>query len=350
MFPPDLSYGVAVPELDQLRAGFYFWLAASGVVGLVAFGLWRGLCGFHWCVAPRPAEPFRGSVLVVYLGVLAFLFLGPLLDQMLGMILVTDPVRVPAANSMMRQLWIMLASGPLLLAVVLGVAWLEGGILPRGMLGMTQGRGLADLTFGLFAGFTVTPFLNLLNAALSWGMAIAFGILPEEHPITRLARQGLSPLEWTVLLGATVLAAPLKEEVLFRGVLQRWLARHARGGDLAMGAALVVSVLFRLDGIRNAWSGGDGPSLFVELATMMFVSVMALPYLLLRARPDVAALYGTSLLFGAIHASVWPTPVPLFLFGLILGELTRRTGSIVPSLAAHGFFNATACTVLVGTR
>lgn len=345
-----LSYGVAVPELDQLRAGFFFWLAASVVVGLVTFGLWHGLPGFRRRVAPRPTEPFRGSILVVYLGVIAFLFLGPLLEQTFGMILGTEQVRERAASNMVRQLWIMLASGPLLLAVVLGVAWLDGRTPPRGVLGMTRGRGLADLTLGLFAGFAVTPSLNLLNAALSWGMAIAFEILPEEHPITRLARQGLSPLEWTVLLGATVLAAPLKEEVLFRGVLQRWLAERSWGGDLAMGAALVVSVLFRLDGIRNAWSGGGGSSLLVELATTVFVLVMTLPYLFLRTRPDVAALYGTSLLFGAIHASVWPTPIPLFLFGLILGELTRRTGSVVPSLAAHAFFNAAACAVLVGTR
>ena len=36
------------------------------------------------------------------------------------------------------------------------------------------------------------------------------------------------------------------------------------------------------------------------------------------------ALYGTSLLFACAHATVWPSPIPLFVLALILGYLALR--------------------------
>jgi membrane protease YdiL (CAAX protease family) len=50
--------------------------------------------------------------------------------------------------------------------------------------------------------------------------------------------------------------------------------------------------------------------------------------------------------FGLIHANVWPTPVPLFIMGLIYGEAAAISGRILPTVVAHGLFNAIS-TILV---
>ncbi len=47
-----------------------------------------------------------------------------------------------------------------------------------------------------------------------------------------------------------------------------------------------------------------------------------------------------SLLFAALHYTVWPTPVPIFFLSLALGLLYQRTGSLVAPMALHMTFNA----------
>ena len=42
-----------------------------------------------------------------------------------------------------------------------------------------------------------------------------------------------------------------------------------------------------------------------------------------------SAIYGTSLLFAAMHSGVWPSPIALFVLGLGLGWLAYRTRSLV---------------------
>jgi len=64
-------------------------------------------------------------------------------------------------------------------------------------------------------------------------------------------------------------------------------------------------------------------------------------------RPDSPAIFGTALLFGSVHAGVWPTPVPLFVLGLALGVLAARTGSLVGSMVLHGLFNSVTCVLLL---
>ena len=54
------------------------------------------------------------------------------------------------------------------------------------------------------------------------------------------------------------------------------------------------------------------------------------------------ALYGNGLLFAALHGSIWPTPIPLFLLGVGLAWLAYRTQSLVGPLVAHALFNGVA--------
>src|SRR5205085_4410150 len=56
----------------------------------------------------------------------------------------------------------------------------------------------------------------------------------EEHPLTQVAQFGLSPAEWGLLVLSAVVAAPVLEELVFRGMLQPWFARRRAGGAAAM--------------------------------------------------------------------------------------------------------------------
>jgi membrane protease YdiL (CAAX protease family) len=77
------------------------------------------------------------------------------------------------------------------------------------------------------------------------------------------------------------------------------------------------------------------------------------PRLVRRWLPDrqvVGAIYGAALVFGSVHASVWPAPVPLFVLGLALGFLAHRTQSLVAPMVLHSLFNGVACVVLALSR
>jgi membrane protease YdiL (CAAX protease family) len=58
-----------------------------------------------------------------------------------------------------------------------------------------------------------------------------------------------------------------------------------------------------------------------------------------RNRRTVGAVYASASLFALVHSSVWPSPIPLFVFGLGLGWLAVRTrGALAPAIV-HGLFN-----------
>jgi membrane protease YdiL (CAAX protease family) len=66
-----------------------------------------------------------------------------------------------------------------------------------------------------------------------------------------------------------------------------------------------------------------------------------------RLLETFAPICGSSILFAAFHAGVWPSPIPLFVLALGLGWLALRTGSLVGPIVAHMLFNTVASIVLI---
>jgi membrane protease YdiL (CAAX protease family) len=98
-----------------------------------------------------------------------------------------------------------------------------------------------------------------------------------------------------------------------------------------------------------AWPEGMR-SLALAATPALFVLALAPIYLLVcwRSRTPLGpALFGTSLLFAYVHASVWPTPVPLFVLALGLGALAQRTRSLVGPIVLHSLFNGVSCVQLI---
>lgn len=155
----------------------------------------------------------------------------------------------------------------------------RGAKLP---LGERFGLRAFDLMPGLIAAFvamSLTLYVELLYGALIVGLGIEVPKLPsvaEVFPLT--------PIGVGVAIIVTCIAAPLSEEVLFRGVL--------------------------FGTLRDRW--GDWPAALVSGAA-----------------------------FAASHLN-WYVFVPFTILGVLLAWIASQTRSIWPAVIAHAVFNANA--------
>ena len=115
---------------------------------------------------------------------------------------------------------------------------------------------------------------------------------PYSHPIIDFLQADKSVWSISLVIGAAVVAAPIAEEFFFRRILQGWL--EIKLGDWAV---LVSALCFGLARL------GDGLG--------------------------------------------W---IPLIGFGLAAGYLTRRRGTILPSIVLHALFNGLSVMLLVASE
>jgi membrane protease YdiL (CAAX protease family) len=183
--------------------------------------------------------------------------------------------------------------------------------------------------------------------ALFWLVRHCYGVNGddgiERHALETLGDQHLYVGEWLMLFFTATVAAPLNEELTFRGALQPWLAKGRWRGLLAMLGAFALAVWYRYPRLRDALPTGIA-SLLDAAAPALFVLALLPLYLLVACfgNSQATALVGASTLFACIH-SAWPTPIPLFLLALGLGSLAQRTRSLVAPILLHSLFNSVAC-------
>lgn len=206
------------------------------------------------------------------------------------------------------------------------------------------------MTLATLAWLVLTPTVLVIHGFVNWFLT-QLGRMPEQHPITNLARgEGWGNVSFLLL---ACLVAPVIEEVVFRGILLAWMVggRERNTGGLqetpiapssarplivmaiAAGMILVLWILARI--------GGRDP----RPDPVIFAGVLAVGLFLLwvavrRGRRHVLAVYVSAAVFGLGHSGVWPTPIPLFFLGLGLGWLAVRTRGIFVPIIVHGLFNA----------
>lgn len=258
--PERLGGGVAMaaPWMSIVFAGAIVWLASQAVYGAMIAERARPAVTIPAATLPADGPTSRPQVELTT-GDLAFLS------------------TVPA----------LLGAG----VMVVGAAVSAPGLLGR--LGLVPGdaaRGLGYAAAGFCVAYPLVVWVLL-------GLERAYRAAGFEHPKRHelLERLGESPaaLPTAAILVGAVVAAPLFEELLFRGgvqsLLRTWLARPAQPG----------------------WSGAAGAW---------------------------GAIVLTSLLFSMIHTA-WMAPA-IFVLSLCIGYLYERTGNLWAAILLHAGFNA----------
>lgn len=174
---------------------------------------------------------------------------------------------------------------------------------------------------------------------------------PEHVFIQLLQKHPDQSLIWLLVSIEAILAAPIREELYFRGILQPLAIRAPWGGItlLTLAAAWPLTHRDRLN-----WLPWWIPMAFVGCVAIGMYAVQLFDspprvgfakrlFPRLQLSPDSVrgGLVGVAVLFGMVHPS-WPDPVPLTVLGLGLGWLAIRTQSLTAPIVCHSLFNAMA--------
>ncbi len=265
----------------------YAILAGGGIVLL----LWL----LHWCLTGL-RDPLRGSPLRPHrLGLLSVWIC--LLAYPLGAIAWAGLANWTAGVQFSKEqldLWRSLAASNftvlMLIVICLAVAqpafvggWRGFGLRnPRGRFGWVFVPG------GWLVAMLITQLLLLVCSHILLKMGYK---APDHNVFQALNDKNMPAWIHQVAIGGALVLAPIGEEIFFRGIIQSALRRL---------------VLPRHDSYRHRW--------FAILAA------------------------GT--LFGLAHISNLRDVLPLAAFGIILGYLYERTGSLYVPILVHMLFNA----------
>lgn len=201
----------------------------------------------------------------------------------LGQGAVLDDHRIPAGVQALLNLplWVGLVGAPLL-ARRRGLDWVRD--LGWGMNGFDVWFGLA---LGVATQFALVPLYELVF--------LVFGELDVSGPARSLVAAVDSPLDLVALVLMTVIAAPVAEEICYRGLLYR--------------------------GIRDLEAGPKGTGVFI-------------------------ATVASSLVFAISHVQLVQLP-GLFVFGVVAAIVTERTGRLGTAIWTHVGFNLTTVVLLL---
>ncbi|TWU25584.1 CPBP family intramembrane glutamic endopeptidase [Bythopirellula polymerisocia] len=210
----------------------------------------------------------------------------------------------------------------MLLVGMLGV-WLHVSVgANRSDLGLPSSgsQALWDIGIGIVA--CAASLLPIYVLQLSLTIILE----PEvEHPIIEQLTENHSPAMLLAGFLLVVVAAPLGEEFVFRLLLQGWLERWE---DETIG-----------------YAGSDRQFLSLHIDPTELSDLPSRGVLTTLPHGWVPILISGTL-FGLAHLGHGVSPVPLVLFGIVLGYLYQRTHRLVPSITAHALFNAYSMTML----
>ncbi|WP_406700440.1 CPBP family intramembrane glutamic endopeptidase [Singulisphaera sp. Ch08] len=335
-----------------------FFLMFSGVIGSWSWVIWRvrnGQAILPRLLEPKPVPWGLGSVvlvvftwLIVNVGLITIYLkvtegvppavakagkaVGPAVTRTLGF---TEQMVVTS-----------LINGVLLLAIPVLLMLTSRARLAD--LGIERRRLGQQLLVGTLAFFLVSPFVYALNglAVLIWK--------PESHPLEKMIRNESSMGIAELAVLSAVLLAPAAEELIFRGVIQRWLSKIFNPRPIDEVWFDEPAVPFELPPLQEDESPVDrvsivpsdrGPSLdespFLPPSSPARTRSTS-PQLDLSTDPDrvrMQPIVLTSILFALVHFPQWPAPLAIFFLSLGLGYVFERSGSLIAAMVMHALFN-----------
>ena len=244
-----------------------------------------------------------------------------------------DPGQVKEANTL-RMLWANLFALP----AMLGLLWLTRAGYSRRPEFVGRGSLAGKVWLAVAAWFAVTPVVLVLNAVVN-AVSQSLGVPPEEHALTKLGHR--PPVDQVIFALEACIDAPLREEILFRGILLPWCVGRTRIPGAGVSAVTAWRPWFvMVAAVAFAAVFGQGNVAPLVFALLLAAGLAAVWFLKRTGARRARAVYATAAFFAVVHSSVWPNPVPLFVLGLALGWLAARTNGILVPVIVHGLFNA----------
>lgn len=197
----------------------------------------------------------------------------------------------------------------------------------------------ADIGLGVFA--CIASLLPIYAVQL----VLTLLLQPEtEHPMVDKLQQSHTPAMMLVGMLMVVIAAPLYEEFSFRLLLQGWLEKWE---DERIGYSGTMRDPVHYSELTEP-ADLDEPA--AEDAVLLAIPQEPVPLPRGGVLPDLPhgwlPILISATLFGLAHWGHGVSPVPLVLFGMVLGYLYQRTHRLTPSITAHALFNAYSMVML----
>ena len=227
-----------------------------------------------------------------------------------------------------------------LLSLLLWLAWVTLLLARSGRrpLLFLQTRSLREISLGIFAFLIITPITFAVHLLVT-ALVLAFGGTVDRHPLQDFSTA--TPFSIACFIVTACVVAPIMEEAIFRGILLPWAQRRRFRPWLIF--ALAVVMLIAGKGLSHI-----GTLFFLADLTVVMACCAGGRQVWRKWPPRTAsAVFSTAALFGAMHAAVWPTPVPLTVMGIGLGILTVRCGNLRPAIVVHALFNGVTVLALL---
>lgn len=339
---------LAAAEREDSALGLVLAVVA-GLIAVCVAALTGALRLAPPTLEPRvpPARPLTPLVMVLFLGILIWLFVPSLYFQ-IGQAKPAQPVTpatpmvaepatpakaepatAPATTTAAagaqgfspRELVALNAAVPVLAFVGMAL----GNVVIRPVVGQRLGFGLArvpgGVVWGLVGILLTLPVVYCVMVVTAWVYRLVDYQHPAEHELLQTMDKTPDPLVKYLAVVVAMVIAPLWEELLFRGhvqtLIREGLARLHEGARLAANRSG-----FPVTGITY-----DAPAPFATAVG--------------RERPPAfepwVAIVATSLLFASVHQP-WQFP-PIFCLSLCFGLAYERTGNLWAPVVMHASFN-----------
>jgi len=241
----------------------------------------------------------------------------------------------PPEQSLAEQMFqFAVSNGLLLILVPVFVRFTSGARL--GDLGLHRQEWPRQMGIGVGAALLMTPPVCAIQflAIQIWRS--------QAHPVELMVLENLTPGVALLAVLSTMIVVPWIEELLFRGILQRWLGRFVQDqpspsqtseeqGWPSIPGQENESVL------RNSTDPLAKSSVIDPVSDIVVSSLQPAeqPLSLSSSLPILV----TSLIFAALHLPQWPAPIAILLLSMALGAVYQRTGSLIASITMHATFN-----------
>ncbi len=220
-------------------------------------------------------------------------------------------------------------------------------VLVPAFVRLTSGAGLADLGLhrqewprqmgiGVRAAMLMTPpvcAIQFLTVQIWRSQA---------HPVEQMVLEKLTVGVAILAVLSTMVLAPWIEELLFRGIFQRWLGRLVEDRPLPTTTIQEKGRFGPLEPENESFflnsKAAPTESTPIDPGSEILASSHQ-PAEQPSSRFSSLPILLTSFFFAAMHLPQWPAPIAILLLSMALGTVYQRTGSLLAAITMHATFN-----------